>query len=180
MKTVEQYLEMPYHVSVARGESANGASAWAASVDELPDCTATGSTPEEAVKRLRRAMSRWISEALKADRAIPEPRQERTASGRLLVRMPRTLHAELSATAEREGVSLNQFITGALSTAVGWRDVEGNTAAPPVDGPEEPVSGRAQRWRSRPSLLTAALIANFVVMAAAAALAIAALMAAWD
>ena len=41
-------------------------------------------------------------------------------SGRLLLRMPAALHAELARTAEREGVSLNQFITGALAGRIGW------------------------------------------------------------
>ena len=42
-------------------------------------------------------------------------------SGRLLVRMPATLHAELAQVARREGVSLNALVIGALSGAVGWR-----------------------------------------------------------
>ena len=42
-------------------------------------------------------------------------------SGKLLVRMPATLHDELAKAAEAEGVSLNQLITGALASAVGWR-----------------------------------------------------------
>ena len=41
-------------------------------------------------------------------------------SGRLLLRMPAALHAELAQTAEREGVSLNQFITRALAGRIGW------------------------------------------------------------
>jgi hypothetical protein len=44
-----------------------------------------------------------------------------THSGRLLVRMPGTLHAELAREADREGVSLNAFIVAALSGAVAWR-----------------------------------------------------------
>ena len=37
--------------------------------------------------------------------------------------MPQTLHAELARIAERESVSLNQFITDVLSGALGWRAV---------------------------------------------------------
>ncbi|MBD0347794.1 MAG: type II toxin-antitoxin system HicB family antitoxin [Thermoleophilia bacterium] len=170
MKTVEQYLEMPYHVSVTRGGGPNGSARWAATVEELPDCTATGPTPEEAVKRLRRAMSRWIADALRNDREVPEPRRESTASGRLLVRMPRTLHAELAGAAEREGVSLNQFITGALAATVRWR---GAGAEPAMEEPaEEPPRRRAR-------MLTIALVSNYVFIVAACALAVAALVAAW-
>ena len=41
-------------------------------------------------------------------------------SGRLLLRMPQSLHAELAEAAEREDVSLNQYITNALAAAVSW------------------------------------------------------------
>lgn len=43
------------------------------------------------------------------------------SSGRILLRLPRSLHAELVAAAAREGVSLNQFTAAALAGAVGWR-----------------------------------------------------------
>jgi antitoxin HicB len=167
VRTLEQYLDLPYHVSLVRGETDNGGARWAASVEELPACTATGATPEEAVKRLRKAMSRWIADALSDERAIPEPRQSRTPSGRLLVRMPRTLHGELARAAEQEGVSLNQFITGALATSIGWRNEENGEGA------------RASLSQSRPGLLTTALVANFVILAVAGAIAIAALVTAW-
>ena len=55
----------------------------------------------------------------------PAPKQRQTAgtySGRLLLRMPRTLHEELAKASERDGVSLNQFITGVLESAVDWRN----------------------------------------------------------
>lgn len=44
-----------------------------------------------------------------------------SASGKFLVRVPSSLHAQLVEEARREGVSLNQFVTSALAGAVGWR-----------------------------------------------------------
>lgn len=38
-------------------------------------------------------------------------------SGRLLLRMPKTLHQRLAEAAEKEGVSLNQYIVFLLSNA---------------------------------------------------------------
>ena len=63
---------------------------------------------------------------------IPEPRTAASHSGRLLLRMPRTLHAALTQAAERENVSLNQFITDSLASVVGWRraSADGQTGAP--------------------------------------------------
>jgi hypothetical protein len=93
-------------------------------------------------------------------------------SGRLLLRMPAALHAELAQTAEREGVSLNQFITRALAGRIGWgTDADDETASAragtdPTDGP-----GR---------LIAVALVVNAVVIGLAAAAAIAVLVLAWQ
>jgi hypothetical protein len=88
--------------------------------------------------------------------------QPATHSGRLLVRMPQSLHAELARVAEREGVSLNAFITGALASAVGWRDGA-------VDGLETTEPEPAPRRRSWMSI---ALAANLVVVVLVAIVAI--------
>jgi hypothetical protein len=93
----------------------------------------------------------------------PEERSKRP-SGRLLLRMPADLHAELARAAEREGTSLNGFITRALATRVGWGDENRS---------EEPDPDRRART------LLAVLIANAVVLALAAAAAVAILVLAW-
>ncbi len=90
-------------------------------------------------------------------------------SGRLLLRMPAALHAELARTAERDGVSLNQFITRALAGRIGWGtdadEASAATAAPPAD--------------SRTKLIAIALVVNAVVIGLAAVAAIAVLVLAW-
>ena len=73
--------------------------------------------------------------------------------------MPKTLHAELAARSDAEGVSLNQYIVSALARAV---SSEAPDASTPADG----------RDRS----LRLALIVNAVVVAIAAATAIALLI----
>jgi RNA polymerase sigma-B factor len=120
-----------------------------------------------ALERLRAAVVADEAEAYPRDQmAIREVEerapQQATHSGRLLVRMPQSLHAELARVAEREGVSLNAFITGALASAVGWRDGA-------VDGLETTDDAPAQR---RPQWTTIALAANLVVVVLAAAVAI--------
>ena len=120
-----------------------------------------------ALERLRAAVAADEAEAYPRDQmAIREVEerapQQATHSGRLLVRMPQSLHAELARVAEREGVSLNALITGALASAVGWRDGA-------VDGLETTDDAPAQR---RPQWTTIALAANLVVVVLAAAVAI--------
>jgi RNA polymerase sigma-B factor len=122
-----------------------------------------------ATERLRAAVVDRAGEAYPRDgmavREIEERPQPGTHSGRLLVRMPQSLHTELARVAEREGVSLNTLITGALASSVGWRDgaVDGIGADDP-DAPQRPR--RPARWTG------AVLAANLVVVAIAALVAI--------
>lgn len=101
-----------------------------------------------------------------------DPAAKPAPSGRLLLRMPRTLHAELARRAEADGTSLNQFITNALASSIGWG------AAPRGDATEraetEPAAGAAP-GRS----LTLVLLANAIAIGLAAVAAIGLLLLAW-
>jgi len=191
---VDRYVELPYHITLVQ-DSDDGDGKWIAAAEELPDCTSRGDTAEEAIGGLKDAMATWISAALKEGRDIPEPRTEASHSGRLLLRMPRTLHAALTKAAERENVSLNQFITDSLASVVGWRrgPTAGEATSAPAPINQEPGAGgltakpiaRAapqpkprQGPRLRPRLLTAALTANFLLVAVAGTIAILVLIAA--
>jgi antitoxin HicB len=188
LSSVEQYASLPYRLLLVRDSDEKG-KPWTASVEELPGCTSRGSTSEEALSGIREAMTSWITVALQEGREIPEPKSATSHSGRLLLRMPRTLHADLTRASEREGVSLNQFITDALASAVGWRGrtTEGSPAgatkpisqAPGAESlTAQPIAGRRTR-RSQTSLMTAALVANFVIVGIAGVVAIIVLVAAW-
>jgi hypothetical protein len=118
-------------------------------------------------------------------------------SGRLLVRMPATLHAELARVARREGVSLNALVIGALSGAVGWRSPDAARPEPapvptPASPPETtPVAAAAPPAPTAaaatpppappatPRVLSVALVVNLVVVLLAAAAAIGLVIAAW-
>jgi antitoxin HicB len=116
-KTIEYYLNLPYTIEL-RGDPEDG---WFVRVRELPGCMSEGDTAEEALMMIREAMHLWLEVALEEGDAIPEPRAEEEYSGKFVVRVPRSLHRELVATADREGVSLNQYINVALAESVGRR-----------------------------------------------------------
>jgi len=117
--------------------------------------------------------------------ATAETEAATSHSGKLLVRMPRTLHAELAAAADREGVSLNAFIVGALGGAVAWRtDAPAPGVAPPngttPDGTAAAPAPVAPPHPAAPSrTLSVALVVNLVVVVLAAAAAVALVIAAW-
>jgi RNA polymerase sigma-B factor len=84
-------------------------------------------------------------------------------SGRLMLRMPQSLHAELAEAAEQEDVSLNQFITNTLAASVGWH----------VEGGDLPG---ALQQTTPPRWLPAALVTNIVIVILAGLAAIALLV----
>ena len=99
-----------------------------------------------------------------AAKRIDEPKP--TYSGRLLLRMPPELHAEVAKHAELEKVSLNQFITGAVADA--------------VDGSENGNGSHPRAGLTSPRTLTAALVVNFVVLGIACTAAIVLLVLVWQ
>ena len=92
-----------------------------------------------------------------------EPSRESTHSGRLLLRMPRALHAQLAERAEGAGQSLNQHIVETLTRA--------------LDGTGRPASPAAER--TAPRSLRLALVANAIVVALAAATCVVLLVVTW-
>jgi antitoxin HicB len=156
----EQRPEDVYPIVLACAANGDGPG-WIATVEELPGCQAHGPTAESAAAGIGDAVERWVHEA----RAAPPPGAAAAHSGKLLVRMPRSLHAEVFRAAEREGTSLNAYIVAALSASVAWRrpGESGSAPAPPPNGG-----------------LSLALKANLVVLAVAAAVAIALLITAWQ
>jgi antitoxin HicB len=170
-----QYLNRPYHIVLVQEGDDGG---WTAQVEELPGCEARADTADDAARAIRSRMEEWISEALASGREVPEPRDASSYSGRLMLRMPQSLHAELAHAAERDDVSLNQFITGSLAGAVGWRQqdrTEDTPASEPVPEDAGPPSERRAAPRGRP-WLGKAMVANAVLLALVGCIAVALLV----
>jgi antitoxin HicB len=173
----KEYLNLPYQIALRADERNQG---WIAYVEELPGCEAHGDNPEQATRHLRGAMERWVSEALERGEAIPEPRVLSGHSGRLLLRMPQSLHAELARAADIEGISLNQFITTALASAVAWRNQAAPDSRRRVSTGSDAGPSAAAGERTRPSRSRSVLLAtNLIVLIVVGALAIALLLTAW-
>lgn len=88
---------------------------------DLPGCSAFGETKPEALTELEQAIAAWIDAARAAGNPIPQPSRpaaEGQPSGKLLVRMPKSLHAELARGAKRENVSLNHYVVFLLTASV--------------------------------------------------------------
>lgn len=121
MTTIEEYVRLPYHFELVPDEDGEGRRGWVVTVEELRGCISQGDTPDEAIVNIRDAMAGWISVAMEDGQEIPLPRPEASYSGKFVVRLPVGLHAVVAEEAEREDVSLNQFVMAVLAGAVGWK-----------------------------------------------------------
>ncbi len=61
------------------------------------------------------AREAWIIDAFKDDDLIPEPTANRSYSGKFILRIPKSLHRDLTQRASEEGVSLNQYALSILN-----------------------------------------------------------------
>jgi antitoxin HicB len=121
-KTVEYYLSLPYTVEVAPISNEDGGG-FNACIPLLGRWSAVGDgeTEAAAIRRLHNGLPSLIAAWLRDGVTIPEPSPtpEKLASGKLSVRLPIDLHARLMEEAERNAVSINQFIVAAIARAVG-------------------------------------------------------------
>ena len=154
--------DLRYRISVVRDHGNDEGHEWTARAEELPGCQAQGESAEDAIRGIEAAIEEWIEDALAKGRELPDPRTAASYSGRLMLRMPRSLHAELSGAAEREGMSLNQFIA---------RSLERGLSPPPV-ATGEVSEDDSRSWRTVPPLLRLALIINLIVVLVAVVVAV--------
>src|SRR5216110_1390304 len=102
MKTLNEYLALPYTVVLRKDEDGD----IVGRVDELPGCIAHGATRVEALELLEEVQREWIADALERKHPVPEPIQtDDLPSGKWAQRVPRSLHARLATRAHDEGVS---------------------------------------------------------------------------
>lgn len=116
MKITEEYLKKPYSRILIPDEESG---TYTAMILEFPGCIAQGDTPQEAYEHLEDAAKDWIETAIDLKQEIPSPAQSVSFGGKVLLRLPKSLHRQLTLIAERDVVSLNQFIVSALAEKVG-------------------------------------------------------------
>src|SRR3989454_5579825 len=117
-KSIQEYLKEPYARILIPDEEGG----FSAEILEFPGCFAEGDTADEAMQALDRAADAWIQAALNQGQAIPEPFANQGYGGKIALRLPRSLHRQAARFAERDRVSLNQFLVSAIATYVGAED----------------------------------------------------------
>ena len=120
IKDLKYYLSLPYKIEIYFEHEDN---TWVAVHPELGrgTCYAIAETQEEALKLLAEAKKDILEIAISEGKEIPEPifEKEELPSGQFVLRIPRSLHAQLKSQADKEQVSLNQYVLTILSENIG-------------------------------------------------------------
>ncbi|MDH5385211.1 MAG: toxin-antitoxin system HicB family antitoxin [Candidatus Aminicenantes bacterium] len=90
-------------------------SGFIATIPGIQGLSAFGKTREEALSELDIASEAYFESLKKAGRQLPDEEKVIPYSGQIRLRMPKSLHADLSDKAKDEGVSLNTYIVTLLS-----------------------------------------------------------------
>lgn len=120
-RDIEYYMRLPYRVEVYPDEEEG----YTAIVPELPGCMTCAETLEELWDMLEDAKRLWIETVLEDGGYVPEPApiEIEDYSGRFVVRLPKSLHRQLSQRAEQDETSLNQIVVMLLSEGMGrWSE----------------------------------------------------------
>ena len=112
MKTLDEYMKLPYKMEIVEDKEEGG---YVVSFPDLPGCLTCGETMETALANASSAKREWLSAALEEGVEIHEPDSLEAYSGQFKLRMPKTLHRMLVEHSRREGISMNQYCVYLLS-----------------------------------------------------------------
>jgi antitoxin HicB len=110
-----EYLKKPYGRYVVPESDGT----FRAEIIEFPGCIAVGDTAAEALASLEDVAASWLEATIARGQHVPEPIENTAFSGKLVVRLPKSLHKKAVFWAAQDGVSLNQFIVSSIAQQVG-------------------------------------------------------------
>lgn len=122
-KDLEFYLGLDYPFTVRPDLDDGGY------IVEFPDiqyCVGTGDTLEEAIKDAIIAKEQWLKAAYENGIMVPLPaiqEDKEEYSGRVTLRIPKSLHKMVIEIAKKEGVCANQFLSHLISMGVGKKSL---------------------------------------------------------
>lgn len=110
---LKKYMSFPYTMSIIPDKEEGG---YTICFPDLPGCVTCVDSLNDIEFMAEDAKREWFKAAIEDGIEIKSPQE---FSGQLRLRMPKSLHQQLSYRASEEGVSLNQYIVYELGKAVG-------------------------------------------------------------
>src|SRR4051812_32594784 len=109
--TLDEYLALTYPLRIDPDPDGG----YIARYPDLPGCSTHAPTLAALGVAADEARALWIRGEYEDGHDIPLPSYPEEYSGKLVVRLPRSLHRKLAEEAERQGVSLNQHMVSVLA-----------------------------------------------------------------
>lgn len=111
-RPLEEYLALQYPVHIIADQEGG----YVVEFPDLPGCLTQVEALEEVGPAASEAFRLWIEATYEDDALeIPLPSYPENYSGKLNVRLPKSLHRNLAEAAQRDGISLNTHIVSLLS-----------------------------------------------------------------
>lgn len=120
-KPLEYYLKLEYPFNVIADPDSGG---YVIVFPDLPGCLTQIDSLDELPHMVEDVRTLWLETEYELGAEMPLPSYPEEYSGKFNVRLPRSLHRQLVESAERDGVSLNQYVTMLLSRGDAQRGIE--------------------------------------------------------
>ena len=117
MKNLDQY---PFEIRPLSEEDGGG---YLITFPDFAECISDGESPDEAIANGMDALKETILALESMGLSVPSPNSGGAYSGKFIQRVPKSLHARLSARAKQEGISMNSLVVSFLSESLGKREV---------------------------------------------------------
>lgn len=116
---IQQTLKRPY----ARILIPDDDGTYTAEILEFHGCYGEGDTAADAFNDLEEAAASWIEAAIKQGQEIPAPLDSYEYSGKVALRLPKSIHKQAARYAEKDDISLNQFFLTAIAAKIGAEEL---------------------------------------------------------
>ncbi|TYS17103.1 toxin-antitoxin system HicB family antitoxin [Rossellomorea vietnamensis] len=120
-KDLNYYLSLDYSIVINKVKE-DDHEYYFGKIAELEGCHTDADTVDELMEELEEVKEEYLKIKLEHNDTIPEPNE--MPSGKIVLRMPKTLHWRLAGEAAQEGVSLNQYMIYKLSRSLDSKDNE--------------------------------------------------------
>lgn len=112
MKDLNYYMKLNYKIQIVEDKEEGG---YVFSCPELDGCITCAKTIEDGIKMIEDAKKSYFAACIEDGITIPEPMDIDEYSGQFKLRIPKSLHKELSERSREEGISMNQYCVYLLS-----------------------------------------------------------------
>ena len=116
--TREELEKYPFELSKLSEEDGGG---YLISYTDFNECISDGETIEEAIENGLDALNGLIETLKELKKPIPLPNSKKvnTASGKFLIRLPKSLHASLLNQAKLDNISMNTLAVALIAEGLG-------------------------------------------------------------